>query len=87
MSATVQCPCGPMERACHAFDQIAWPGGIEPACHVERVKYIMGRICDAQSCEGHGQKTEVESCVIGQEHRVGSYKDSMNCGRTCSIVG
>ena len=57
MSATVQCPRGAMERACHAFDQMAWPCGIEPACYVERIKYIMVRIYDAESCEGHRQKT------------------------------
>ena len=59
MSATVQCPRGPMERACHAFDQMAWPYRVQPACHVERVKYIMRWKCDTRSCEGYGQQPEV----------------------------
>jgi hypothetical protein len=47
MSATVQCLRGAMERACHAFDQMAWPCRIESAGHIQHVKYITGRICDA----------------------------------------
>ena len=54
MSATVQGPRGAMARACHAFDQMAWPCGKEPACHVERVKDRMARIGEAYSYQGHG---------------------------------
>ena len=54
MSVTVPCPRGAMERACHAFDHMAWPCGIESACYLQRVKYTMGRTYDTQSCEGHG---------------------------------
>jgi hypothetical protein len=44
MSATVQCPRGAMERACHAFDQMAWPCRVQPPRHVEGIEYIMWRI-------------------------------------------
>ena len=74
MCATVQCSRGAMERACHAFDQMAWSCGIEPACHVQRVTYIMGRICDAQSREGHGQKTEVKRGIMSETHGITTAK-------------
>jgi hypothetical protein len=66
MSATVQGPRGPMERACHAFDQMAWPCRVQPACDVQHIKYMMWRIYDAQSCEGHCQKTKVKRGIVGE---------------------
>jgi hypothetical protein len=36
------------------------PCGIKPAWHVQPVKYIMGRICDTQSCEGYREKAQVK---------------------------
>jgi hypothetical protein len=70
MSATVQCPRGAMARACHPFDPMAWPCRVQPACHVQRVKYIMGRICDAQSCEGHREKAQVKKDIVRQQDGV-----------------
>jgi hypothetical protein len=58
MSAPVQCPRGAMERACHAFDQMAWPCGIEPACHIERIKQTLSpltRKMAASVLQGRGR--------------------------------
>jgi hypothetical protein len=63
MSATVQCPRGAMERACHAFDQMAWPCRVQPPRHIEGIEYIMWRIGDAQSCERHRQKAQVKGAL------------------------
>ena len=65
MSATVQCPRGAMERACHAFDQMAWPCRVQPPRHVEGIEYIMWRIGDAQTCERHRQKAQVKGALWG----------------------
>jgi hypothetical protein len=71
MSVTVQCPRGSMERACHAFDQMAWPCRVQPACHVERVTYIVWRICDAKSRQGHRYKDQVKGGTMSEQDGVG----------------
>jgi hypothetical protein len=46
------------------------PCGIKPAWHVQRVKYIMGRICDTQSCEGYREKAQVKKGAETVEPRI-----------------
>jgi hypothetical protein len=80
MSATVQCPRGAMERACHAFDQMAWPCRVQPPRHIEGIEYIMWRIGDAQSCERHRQKPQIKGALWAKRIVSCEPKNWMNGG-------
>ena len=62
---------GNVQRDCHVLQTVAWPCGIEPPCHVQCVKYTMGRTCDAQSYEGYGQKAQVKKGIVRQKDGIG----------------
>jgi hypothetical protein len=42
-------------------------GVANPARQIHNVADMMWQICDAQSCEGHGEKAEIKRGVVGKK--------------------
>jgi hypothetical protein len=64
-----------------ARQTMARPCGLEPAGYVQRITYIMWRICDAQSCEGNRRKALVKGIILGEKDCVGRPKEFNEAGQ------
>jgi hypothetical protein len=62
------------------FQTVAWRWGIDSACHIQRVTYIIGRIGDTPLCERHSQKAQVKNGI-------GRHKDGVGRAEEFDEVG